>query len=206
MRESERVERDEDIPQSCSVSPETCVRQGNETYGVSSRRFSLELKPGDREASKFHRQWEEPYELLGRVANVTYRVKKVRGYSRKSRVVHLNILRLDRRRQKGSTEEMGAKEAVDAPQGGKGTGEQIQTTLEEVVSMEPDTATIGTEEEVVSAAAESEGYNEVVDMPDESTSKVPPFLADSASDREVEQGARYQVVDIPADAGKWTVR
>jgi len=87
---------------------------------------------------------------------------------------------LYKRRQEGSTEEMSAKEAVDAPQGGKGAGEQIQTALEEVVSMEPDTATSGIEEEVVSAAAESEGYNEDVDMPDESTSRVPPFLADSA--------------------------
>lgn len=140
--------------------------------------YNPQLKPS--EASKFHRQWEEPYEIVERVTNVTYRVKKVRGYSRKSRVVHLNTLRLYKRRQEGSTEEMSAKEAVDAPQGGKGAGEQIQTALEEVVSMEPDTATSGIEEEVVSAAAESEGYNEDVDMPDESTSRVPPFLADSA--------------------------
>jgi len=95
---------------------------------------------------------------------------------------------LYKRRQEGSTEEMSAKEAVDAPQGGKGAGEQIQTALEEVVSTEPDTATSRIEEEVVSAAAESEGYNEVVDMPEESTSGVLPFLADSAADREVEPG------------------
>ena len=44
--------------------------------------YNPQLKPG--EASKFHQQWKEPYEIVGRIANVTYRVKKVKGYSRKS--------------------------------------------------------------------------------------------------------------------------
>lgn len=83
-------------------------------------------------------------------------------------------------------EETGARDAVDAPQGGNKTGEQIQTSLEGVVSMEPDTATSGTEDKVV-------------DMPDESSSGDPSYLADSASDRAIEQGAGSDhVVDITA--------
>ena len=77
---------------------------------------------------------------MERVTDVTYRVKKVKGRSRKSQVVHFNNLRLYRRRQEGSMERKGAREAAGAPQGGNGAGEHVQTTLEEVVSMEPDTA------------------------------------------------------------------
>ena len=163
-------------------------------------RYDPQLKPG--EVNKFHRQWEGPYEIVERVTDVTYRVKKVRGHSRKSRVVHFNNLRLYKRRQEGSMEETGAKEAVDAPVGGNGAGEQVQTASEEVVSMEPDIATSGTEEEAVWVAARSEGYNEVVDMPDESASGDPPYLTESASDGEVEQGAGSDhVVDKPAAEG-----
>lgn len=163
-------------------------------------RYDPQLKPG--EANKFHRQWERPYEIVERVTDVTYRVKKVRGHSRKSQVVHFNNLRLYKRRQEGSMEETGAREVVDAPQGGNGAGEQVQTTLEEVVSMEPDTATSGTEKEVFWVTARSEGYNEIVDTLEESASGDPSYLADSASDREVEQGAGSDhVVDIPAAEG-----
>lgn len=87
--------------------------------------------------------------------------------------------------------------AADAPQEGNGAGEQVQATLEGVVLMEPDTV-----EEVVWVAARSEGYNEVVDVPDESVSGDPPYLADSALEREVQQGAGSDdVVDIPAAEG-----
>ena len=87
-------------------------------------------------------------------------------------------------------EEMGAVEAVDTPRRGIGDGEQVQTTLEGVVSMKPDTVTSGTEEEVVWATAtRSEGYNKVVDMPDEIASGDPSYLADSALDREIVQDA-----------------
>ena len=90
-----------------------------------------------------------------------------------------------------------AREAADGPQGGNAAGEQVQATLEGVVSMEPDTA-----EEVVWAAARSEGYNEVVDMPDESFRGDPPYLADSVLGRETQQGAgNDQVVEIPAVEG-----
>ena len=164
-------------------------------------RYDPQLKPG--EANKFHRQWEGPYEIVERVTDVTYRVKKVRGHSRKSQVVHFNNLRLYKRRQEGNMEETGAVEAVDAPRRGIGDGEQVQTTLEGVVSMEPDTVTSGTEEEVVWAAAtRSEGYNKVVDVPDEIASGDPSYLADSASDREMEQGAGSDhLVDIPDSEG-----
>jgi len=51
--------------------------------------------------------------------------------------------------------------------------------------MEPDTTNSGTEEKVV-------------DMPDQSSSGDPTYLADSASDRAIEQGAGSDyVVDIP---------
>jgi len=156
-------------------------------------RYDPQLKPG--EANQFHRQWEGPYEIVERVTNVTYRVKKAKGRSRKSQVVH--NLRFYGRRQEGSMEKNGAREAADAPQGGNGAGEQAQTTLEGMVSKEPDPA-----EKVVWVAAKSEGYNEVVDMPDESVSGDPPYLADSALEREVQQGAGSDdVVDIPAAEG-----
>ncbi|PFX29467.1 hypothetical protein AWC38_SpisGene5768 [Stylophora pistillata] len=79
-----------------------------------------------------------------------------------------------RRWQEGIMEKKGAREAADAPQGGNGVGEQVQATLEGVVSMEPDTT-----EEVVWAAARSEGYNEVVDMPNENVRGDPLYLLDS---------------------------
>ena len=158
-------------------------------------RYDPQLKPG--KSKKFHRQWERPYEIVERVPDVTYRVKKVRGRSRKSQVVHFNILRLYRRRQEGSMAKKGDMEAVDLPQGGNGAGEQVQTTLEGVLSVESDTA-----EEVVWVAAGSEGYNVVVDMPDESVSGDPFHRADSALGREVQQGAGSDhVVDIPATEG-----
>ena len=150
-------------------------------------RFSPELKPG--EASKFQRQWEGPYKIVKQVTEVNYLVEKVGGRSGKSKVVHFNNLRLYKKRQEGSTEETGARGAVDAQQGGNGAGEQVQTTLEGVASMEPDTVTSGTEEEVVWSVARSEGYNQVVDRPDERASGDPSYIADSASGREIEQGA-----------------
>ena len=157
-------------------------------------RYDPQLKPG--EANKFHQQWEGPYDIVERVTDDIYRVKKVRGRSRKSQVVHFNNLRLYRRRQEGSMERKGAKEAADAPQEGNGAGEQVWAILG-VVSMAPDTA-----EEVVWVAARSEGYKDVVDMPDKSISGDLPQIADSALEREVQQGAGSDnVVDILAADG-----
>lgn len=62
--------------------------------------YDPKLKPG--EANKFHRQCEGPYEIVERVADVTYCVKKIRGHYSKSQVVHFNNLGLYRRRQEGS--------------------------------------------------------------------------------------------------------
>ena len=77
-------------------------------------------------------------------------------------------------------EKTGAREIVDAPQGGNGTGElvnrYVQTTSEKVVSMEPDIANSGTVEEVVWVAARSEGCNEAVDIPEESEAGIRPTL------------------------------
>lgn len=55
-------------------------------------RYDPQLKLG--EANKFQQQWEGPYEIVEQVTDVTYCVKKVRGHSRKSQVVHFNNLRL----------------------------------------------------------------------------------------------------------------
>ena len=58
-------------------------------------RFSPQLKPG--ESNKFHRQWEGPYEIVERVLEVTYRVRRRGRLSRHSSVVHFNNLRLYKR-------------------------------------------------------------------------------------------------------------
>ena len=58
-------------------------------------RFSPELKPG--EPNKFHRQWESPYEIVERVSEVTYRVRRRDRHSRRSSDVHFNNLRLYKR-------------------------------------------------------------------------------------------------------------
>ena len=55
-------------------------------------RYTPQVKPG--EASKFHRQWEGPFDIVKQVTEVTYLVKKVGGRSGRSKVVHFNNLRL----------------------------------------------------------------------------------------------------------------
>ena len=55
-------------------------------------RYDPQLEPA--EANKFHRQWEGPYEIVEQVTDVTNLVKKARGRSRKSQIVHFNNLRL----------------------------------------------------------------------------------------------------------------
>lgn len=70
--------------------------------------YTLQLKPG--EASTFHRQWEGPYEIVTRVTDVRYGVKKVRVHSRRSTVVHFNILRLYQRRKEGRLEQTTTEE------------------------------------------------------------------------------------------------
>ena len=58
-------------------------------------RFSPQLKPG--EPNMFHRQWESPYEIVERVSEVTYRVRRRGRLSRRLSVVHFNNLRLYKR-------------------------------------------------------------------------------------------------------------
>ena len=58
-------------------------------------RFIPKLKPG--EPNKFHCQWECPYEIVERVSEVTYRVRRRGRLSRRSSVVHFNNLRLYKR-------------------------------------------------------------------------------------------------------------
>lgn len=60
-------------------------------------RYIPQLKP--REGNKFHRQREGPFEIVECVTDITYRVKKVRGHSMRSQVVHFNNLWLYQRRQ-----------------------------------------------------------------------------------------------------------
>ena len=86
-------------------------------------RYTPQLKLG--EGSKFHRQWQGPYEIVKQVTKVTYLVKKVQGHSRRSRVVHFSNLRFYQRRQEpaegetadftrsGEGVEMDAKEVED---------------------------------------------------------------------------------------------
>ena len=57
--------------------------------------FSPELKPG--EPNKFHRKGEDPFEIVERVSEVTYRLRSVGRRSRRSSVVHFNNMRLYRR-------------------------------------------------------------------------------------------------------------
>ena len=65
-------------------------------------RFTPQLKPG--EANKFHRQWEGPFEVVERITDVTYLVKKIRGGSRRSQAVHFNNLRLYQKKQEAPLE------------------------------------------------------------------------------------------------------
>ena len=107
-------------------------------------RYTPQLKPG--EANKFHRQWEGPFEVVERVTDVTYQVKKVRGHCRRSQVVHFNNLRLYQRRQEEPLEEPVAGGSVDAPQGGSEESEWVAPTCGEVESVEPDAVAAGTED------------------------------------------------------------
>ena len=129
-------------------------------------RYTPQLKPG--EANKFHRQWEGPFEVVERVTDVTYRVKKVRGHSRRSQVVHFNNLRLYQRRREEPLEELVAGGSVDAPQGGTEESERVAPACGEMESVEPDMVTGGTEDEVIGVAATDELSDEVVDVQDES--------------------------------------
>ena len=161
-------------------------------------RYTPQLKPG--EANKFHRQWEGPFEVVERVTDVTYLVKKVRGRSRRSQVVHFNNLRLYQKRQEAPLGEPVAGGSVHAPQGGSEESEQVAPAGGEVEPVEPDTVDGGTEDEVIGVEAAKEFFDEVADVQDESG--YGSYLADTASVGEFEQGGGCdQVVEMPDTEG-----
>ena len=83
-------------------------------------RYTPQLRPG--EASKFHRQWDGPFEIVSQVTEVTYCVRKVAGRSRRSKVVHFNNLRLYQRKQE--------KAVGEVVTGGLGTAPAVETVEE----------------------------------------------------------------------------
>ena len=117
-------------------------------------RITPQLKSG--EANKFHRQWEGPFEVVERVTDVMYLVKKVRGRSRRSHVVHFNNLRLYQKRQGAQLEGPVAGGSVDAPQGGIKERERVAPAGGDVEPVEPDTVDGGTEDEVIGVEAAEE--------------------------------------------------
>ena len=97
-------------------------------------RYTSQLKPG--EANEFHRQWEDPFEVVERVTDVTYRVKKDWERSRISQVVHFNNLRLYQKRQEAPLEEPVAGGSVDVRQGGSKESERVAPAGGEVEPVE----------------------------------------------------------------------
>ena len=81
---------------------------------------------------------------MERVTDVTYLVKKVKGRSRRSQVVHFNNLRLYRKRQEAPLEEPVAGGSVDVPQGGGEESERVAPADGEVEPVEPGTVEGGT--------------------------------------------------------------
>ena len=122
-------------------------------------RYTPQLKPD--EANKFHRQWDGPCEVVERVTDVTYLVKKVRGRSRRSQVVHFNNLRLYQRRQEAQLGEPVPGESVNAPQGGSKESERVAPAGGEVEPVESNTVDGGTEDEVIGVEATEELFGEV---------------------------------------------
>ena len=91
-------------------------------------RYTPQLKPG--EAGKFHRQWEGPYEIVTQITEVTYRVRKVEGRSRRSSVVHFNNLRLYQRKQEGGMGKSAAAE-VEIVSRSKDAGGECEQSIPE---------------------------------------------------------------------------
>ena len=74
------------------------------------------------QAGKFHRKWDGPFKIIARVTEVTYRVRKVAGRSRRSNVVHFNNLRLYQRRQEETVDPVddeGGEHMQPVPEGGE---------------------------------------------------------------------------------------
>jgi len=121
------------------------------------------------EANRFHLQRERPFEIEECIMDITYRVRKVGGHSKRDpQVVHFNNLRLYKGRQEESMEELAAGGLVDAPQGGSKDHEWVLLKLGELESVEPDTVISTTEDEVTRVGANDELPGEVVNIPGES--------------------------------------
>ena len=127
-----------------------------------------------------------PFEVVERVTDITYFVKKVRGRSRRSQVFHFNNLRLYQKRQEAQLGEPVAGGSVDAPQGGSKESEQAVLAGGDVEPVESDTVDGGTEDEVIGVEAAEEFFDEVADVQDETGYR--SCLADTASVGEFEQG------------------
>ena len=68
------------------------------------------------EANRFHLQREGPFEIVECIMDITYRVRKVGGHSKRDpQVLHFNNLQLYKGMQEESIEEWAAGELVDAP-------------------------------------------------------------------------------------------
>ena len=147
-------------------------------------RYTPQLKPG--EANKFHRWWEGPFDVVERVTDVTYLVKKVRRRSRRSQVVHFNNLRLYQKRQEAQLGKPVAGGSVDASQGGSEETELAAPAGGELEPVESDTVDGGTEDEVIGVEAAKEFFDEFADVQDESSYQ--SCLADTASVGEFGQG------------------
>lgn len=148
-------------------------------------RYTPQLKPG--EANTFHRQWEGPFEVVERVTDVAYLVKKVRGRSRRSQVVHFNNLRLYQRGQEAQVGKPVAGGCVYAPQGGSEESERVAPAGGEVEPVESNSFDGGTEDEFIGLRLQKSFFDDVADVQDESGYR--SCLADTASVREFEQGS-----------------
>ena len=69
--------------------------------------------------------------------NITYPVKKVRGHSRRSQVVHFNNLKLYKRRQEERMGGPGTGGSVNAPRGEGKNHQWVLPGSSKVESMEP---------------------------------------------------------------------
>ena len=150
-------------------------------------RYTPQLRPG--EASKFHRQWDGPFEIVSQVTEVTYCVRKVAGRSRRSKVVHFNNLRLYQRKQE--------KAVGEVVTGGLGTAPAVETVEEghaQSMPGEEDGTVVG----VAMSAVEEE--SELLEGDPELSSQQPdtPEISGCQSDDVQPSGAERDVRSDPS--------
>ena len=108
---------------------------------------------------------DSEYDIVARVTDVTYRVRKVEGHSRRSKIVHLKNLRLYQSKEERDEKEATAGGRESGPQGEK--EERVQPMLKEVVETEPDIQGVVAEEEVTWVESGGEKSFKVADVPEE---------------------------------------